>query len=255
MIRVSPYPIPLPGTKPIACTEYNEQALYDDRLPFNTSPVSSYSGAEWLPIPNGRFSLYVAGVPNAGKSYFTAQILKLFPKNYEVLLFSALDEKDSNFDDIPQKIWKINIFSEKFNELNLATIKKLVKNPICVFDDYDDIPDPKVAKSVLGLLNEILLKGRAHEKGSSDVHIIITSHFLNNSLKTKGPIENCDFLCVFPLSTLQSQMELLLCTKVGISKKDLLELISFCKNNKIRKIIVKKTAPQFIITQNLIRLL
>lgn len=251
MLRATPYAIP--DAIPIAVTEAGDNVYLDEFSARDESLVPSPSGAEWFPFTKNRFSIFIAGVPNAGKSYFTAQLLKLFPETYEVLLFTDLEENDANFKDIKQKVWKIKMKPEILKKINMDVIRARVKNPICVFDDIDKMSSPTISKLTKDLLHSILLKGRGHDH-SADIHCIVTYHALNGGLETKTLIENCEYLCLFPLSTLFRQMEYFL-SKVGLKTKEIHDLVDFCKKRGIRKIIIKKTAPLYIITQNFIKLI
>ena len=76
----------------------------DDSFAFSSfahsKPQASLTGADWRPVFNDRMTMFIAGAPGAGKSYLAKQMINLLPSTYDILLFTALEEKDGNFDDL-----------------------------------------------------------------------------------------------------------------------------------------------------------
>lgn len=221
--------------------------------------VKSLSGADWRPIFNDRMSMFIAGAPGAGKSYLAKQMINLLPSNYDILLFTALDEKDGNFDDLGKdRLYKIKMVPDVLSKITLAEIRKRTKGSqtILLFDDVDKIRDPKIQNLVFSIMNDALANGRGHEKhdGNGDIHIICTSHSLNDYQKTKYTFENSNYVAMFPGATPVMQMYRI-CEKMGIPKELCQKLIRLGRAQKFRSVIVHKVVPMYIIFGNKIMLL
>ena len=229
--------------KVLATTEYGEKAYYMDHnftrgfMGYGGTgepvPVTTLSGAEWMPnmLGNGRVSIFIAGNPGAGKSFLAKDIIRSLPPSFDILLFTALEEEDGN-------------------------IRKRGKFPLLLFDDIDKIRDKRVEKLTYAILEDALANGRGHLKhnGEGDVHVIVTSHCLNDYKKTKYAIENTDYIAVFPQSTTFSQMKLLF-EKVGLDKEWVKKVLTLGKRGDVRRVIIRKVAPMYIITSHTIELI
>lgn len=253
----------LPYT-PLATTIEREVAYYVDSssLPGATFSeekrvADSPSGEQWDPyLLDGRLTAFIPGNPGAGKSYLANELIQLLPSCSDVLLFTALEEEDGNFADIKQKLWKIRMTPENLKRITLSEIRKRCRNPILLFDDIDKIRDKTVEKLTFAILEDALANGRGHVKhdGRGDVHVIVTSHALNDYRKTKYTLENSDYVAVFPQSTTYSQMRRLF-EKIGLSKEICDEVVEMGKRGEVRRVIIKKVAPMYIIAGSCISLL
>lgn len=203
--------------------------------------IVSESGQVWMPafLNLGRITLFVPGSPGAGKSFFTARVLDSLPDDFNVMLFTALTEEDENFKDIRQRIFKVRMAPEVLSKINLASLRERSKNLVLVFDDFDNIPKGRILSEVQRILHDVLANGRAHS-GSEDgnVHVIVTTHALNDFMKTKYITENCDYIAFFPQSTTFCQL-LRLGMKVGLSQAQ----ISAMRASQERVCIMHKVSP------------
>lgn len=256
-------------TKPIARTEAGDVAYYttehledydivsDEDL--YGHPQSSFTGANWVPCFNDRMTMFISGVPGAGKSWLAKDMINQFPSTYDILLFTALDEKDGNFDSLgKERLFKIKMTPENLAAINLAEIRKRSRSPqtILLFDDIDKIRDPKVDKACFKILNDALANGRGHEKhdGNGDLHVICTSHATNDYQRTKFMFENSNYVALFPGATPILQLERMF-QKLGIDKEICFHMVRLGRAQKIRSIIVHKTVPMYIIFGDQIMLL
>lgn len=246
----------------LAETVLGEKAYYADSSigipidPENTF-ATSFSGEEWYPnLSQGRLTAFIPGNPGAGKSYLANELIELLPSYSEVLLFTALDEEDGNFKGLKNRLYKIRMTPENLEKLTLTAIRKMCRNPILLFDDIDKIRDKKVETLTFKLLEDALANGRGHKKhdGKGDIHVIVTSHSLNDYRKTKYTLENSDYIALFPQSTTYAQM-LRLFQKIGLDKDACDEVMKMGKRGDIRRVIIKKVAPMFMITGPHIRLI
>lgn len=261
MIVIAPPKRELPF-KCLASTEYGEKAYYIDPSLSRTIQGEdggvSMSESEWYPNIGewGRLTAFIPGNPGAGKSYLANELINLLPKNSEVILFTALEEEDGNFQDLKDRLFKIRMEPENLQRITLSEIRKRCKNPILLFDDIDKIRDKQVEKLTFAILEDALANGRGHKKhdGEGDVHVIVTSHSLNDYRKTKYTLENSDYVAVFPQSTTYAQLKRLF-EKVGLDKDICDEVYRMGKREGVRRVIIRKVAPMYIITGSRITLI
>lgn len=227
-------------------------------FPMN-KPYSSFTGAEWRPYFSDRMTMFIAGAPGAGKSYLAKQMIKLLPTNIPILLFTALEENDGNFDELGRdRIYKIKMKPDVLSKINLSEIRERSKTPqsILLFDDVDKIRDPKVQNGVFALMNDALANGRGHEKhdGKGDVHVICTSHSANDYQKTKYTFENSNYVALFPGTTPPLQMYRMF-DKLGLPKELCQKMMKLGRMQKIRSVIIHKVVPMYMIYGDKIMLL
>lgn len=259
MIAVSPPGKELP-LRPLAETVFGETAYYlDSSSGFPASDQGdSLTGAEWYPdiVNNGRLTAFIPGNPGAGKSYLSNELIELLPPDSEVLLFTALEEEDGNFKHLKDRLYKIRMEPENLKALTLSEIRKRCKNPILLFDDIDKIRNKEVEKLTFALLEDALANGRGHKKhdGEGDIHVIVTSHSLNDYRKTKYTLENSDYIAVFPQSTTYAQLKRLF-EKVGLDKDMCDNVFRVGKHGGVRRVIIRKVAPMYLIAGSHITLI
>lgn len=213
--------------------------------------VRSITGANWRPKFTDRMTMFIAGAPGAGKSYLAKEMIGLLPKEYDILLFTALDEKDGNFDSFgKERLFKIKMDPAVLGKITLAEIRKRTKSPqvILLFDDVDKIRDPKVQNATFALMNDALANGRGHEKhdGKGDIHVICTSHSANDYQKTKYTFENSNYVALFPGTTPTLQMYRMF-DKLGLSKELCYKMIRLGRRQVIRSVIIHKVVPMYMI--------
>ena len=251
------------GSKPIrriAYTDDDEGAFLTDAGYVGTGVVRSESGRDWKPdfLSNGRMTMFIAGVPGAGKSYLAKEMIKTLPEGCDILLFTALSEDDGNFTDLGKgkKLWKIRMEPEVLKKMTLENIRKASKHPVLLFDDVDKIRDRNVANLMFAILDDALANGRGHKKhdGDGDIQVIATSHALNDWKKTKYSLENSDYVAVFPGSTTYGQLERLF-TKIGLDKEICRNLANLSRQGKFRSVIVHKVAPMYVMYGDTIQFL
>lgn len=213
--------------------------------------LTSLSGQPWMPVFNDRMTMFIGGIPGAGKTYLAKQMIKLLPTDLPILLFTALEENDGNFDELgKERIIKIKMDPAILSGIKLSEIRTRTKAPqvILLFDDVDQIRNPKVAQHCFAIMNDALANGRGHEKhdGKGDIHVLCTTHTLNNYQKTKYTFENSNYVALFPGSTPIKQM-ILMFEKVGLDKDFCRKIVKVCRRNGIRSIIIHKVVPMYII--------
>ena len=222
-------------------------------------PVQSFTGADWRPVFNDRMTMFIAGTPGAGKSYLAKQMINLLPNTCPIMLFTALEEKDGNFDSLgKERLFKIKMTPDVLSKISLKEIRERAKTPqtILLFDDVDKIRDSKVQNLVFALMIDALANGRGHEKhdGHGDLHVICTSHSANDYQKTKYTFENSNYVALFPGTTPPLQMYRMF-DKLGLDKELCQKMIKLARGQRIRSIIIHKVVPMYMIFGNKIMLL
>ena len=222
-------------------------------------PQRSITGAHWRPCFNDRLTMFIAGAPGAGKSYLAKEMIGLLPADVQVLLFTALEEKDGNFDELgTDRLFKIKMTPEILSGITLSGIREKMKGTqiLLLFDDVDKIRDSKIQNLVFALMNDALANGRGHERhdGTGDIHVICTSHSANDYQKTKYTFENSNYVALFPGTTPVLQMHRMF-DKLGLEKSLCDKMIRLGRSQQIRSIIVHKVVPLYIIFGDKIMLL
>lgn len=247
--------------KVIGLTDAGEKAYYVEPEPGNYSDGKtecfSRSGRPWLPnVFDDRLTCFIAGAPGAGKSYLATQLIKMFPEKYKILLFTALEENDGNFDCFKDRLYKIKMTPENLARITLSSIRERCEYPILLFDDIDKIRDKRVEKQIFALLEDALANGRGHKKhdGAGDIHTIVTSHALNDYKKTKYTLENSNYIALFPGATTFRQLETMF-NKLGLSPDLCRDVFELGKNGFVRSIIIHKNVPMYLIGNQLIKLI
>lgn len=248
----------------LARTQSGEVALYVNPseygliTPKNGSVGVSKDGEEWYPsiLNNGRLTAFIPGNPGAGKSYLANELIELLPPDYKILLFTSVDEFDGNFEGLKDRLYKIRMEPENLQRMTLATIRSVCDHPILLFDDVDKIRNKKVEELVFKLMEDALANGRdhRHHDGKRDIHVICTSHALNDYRKTKYTLENSDYVALFPQSTTYMQMKRLF-DKLGLSKELCDKVIEVGKRGEVRRVIIHKVTPMYIIIGDKIALI
>lgn len=243
--------------------DFGDKAFGEDDFGFAyDKPVVSITGSQWRPKFNDRMTIFIAGAPGAGKSYLAKELIKLLPESIKILLFTALEERDGNFDELGKdRLFKIKMTPENLSNITLKEIREralssAAKQVILLFDDVDKIRDKKVQDLTFGIMNDALANGRGHEKhdGDGDIHVICTSHSLNDFIKTKYMFDNSNYIAMFPGSTPPKQLYLMF-EKLGLEKDLCQKMIRLGRLGKVRSIIVHKVVPMYLIFGNRIMLI
>lgn len=222
-----------------------------------SKPQRSFTGADWQPVFNDRMTVFIAGVPGAGKSFLAKKLINLLPNNLNILLFTALDEKDGNFDDLgKERLFKIKMTPEVLGKINLAEIRartqdKDHKQTILLFDDVDKIRDSKVQNATFAIMNDALANGRGHEKhnGDGDIHVICTSHSANDFIKTKYMFENSNYVALFPGVTPAMQLKRMF-DKLGLDTILCQKMMRLGRKHPHFSILIHKTVPMYMLYGN-----
>lgn len=234
-------------------------SMFDDVCGDVDKPCQSITHTNWRPVFNDRMTMFIAGTPGAGKSYLAKEMINLLPRDIKILLFTALEENDGNFDELgTDRIFKIKMVPDVLSKITLAEIRERAggKQAILLFDDVDKIRDPKVQNLTFAIMNDALANGRGHTKhdGTGDLHVICTSHSANDYQKTKYTFENSNYVALFPGTTPPLQMYRMF-DKLGLDKELCKQMIHLARTQRIRSVIIHKVVPMYMIFGDKIMLL
>ena len=205
--------------------------------------------------PKERITMFIAGPQNCGKSYFISKFLKtykLMHPNRPIYLVTGLLEKDKNFEGFNIRAIDLSTpdASEVVGSLDLERMRtddQTGKRLGClmIFDDTDRIPSKPLMKKVYDLMGMALSTGRDHttQNGDADIDVIITNHEINDFLRTKPMLTECNYLVMFPQCSLKKQMDYCL-DKVGITKRMKEMLTTY---NLSRSLVIHKTYPFYAV--------
>lgn len=244
----------------LAVSPLNEQAWYFPPCEFDGPQAGrTATGEDWIPafLKSGRMTMFVAGNPGAGKSYLAKEMIMSLPRSYKVLLFTALSEDDGNFEEIGEgRLFKVRMEPDNLKNITLDAIRARCDNCILLFDDIDKIRDKAVEKLTFAIMEDALANGRQHRThdGRGDIHVIATSHALNDYKKTKYTLENSDYVALFPGSTTKAQYDRMF-SKLGLSQELCDETYDKGKRGEVRSVIIHKSAPMYIIAGDTIQLI
>ena len=96
-----------------------------------------------------------------------------------------------------------------------------------------------------------LLATNQAENGEAVIDVVITNHEINDYLRTKNILTECNYMVMFPQCSLKKQMDYCL-EKVGMDKKMKDEIMSY---NKSRSVVLHKTYPFYCVTMEKIFML
>ena len=231
--------------------EVKDKALEDKKM-FREFIAPEGQHCEPFYRANERITMFVPGPQNCGKSYFISEFLdeyKVFHPKRPIYLLTGLDESDKHFER--HNMRKILMDADTIGSLSLEDLRmddETGKRLGCllIFDDTDRIPNKGLIKKVYDLMGIALSTGRDHrtQNGDADIDVIITNHEINDYLRTKNILTECNYMVLFPMCSLKKQMDYCL-EKVGMDKAMKEQIIKY---NKSRSLIIHKTYPFYCIT-------
>lgn len=196
-------------------------------------------------IPNTKETreiLYIFGPSGSGKTVFTKyyadEYKKLHPKN-DIYLFSTVNDDPSLEGLNPIRI---PLDKEVLASIDLDTLA----NSLCIFDDTDNVTDPKLVKLIAGLKDSIVQTGR-----HTNISIIITTHMGCNYGKTRIILNETHKFVIFPHSGSPKGIKYLLDTYGGLDKKQIASVFA----NPSRWVVLSNTAPKYLVFEDGMELL
>jgi hypothetical protein len=160
-----------------------------------------------------------------------------------IFLFTNLidDDKAYEIEKYEGRIFKKLIISEEVTTIQLEELK----NCICVFDDVETYHNTKLIKNTYNFINGILTQGR-----KLNINIIYCSHNLKQYKLTSYINLEMTHNVFFPKYTSETQLATYIKTYMGLDKKD----IELVKQSQGRNILVSRTVPRYLISNDKIYL-
>ena len=194
---------------------------------------------------------FVAGCSGAGKSRYTAQLIKDWKKlnpDGRVYFFSCTSYKeDPAYNKIKMKQVTLDTrllkADSKKGELDDAIIKALRPGSLIVFDDVGTIINPKIKGAVCQLIMQIMEIGRRMR-----LWLILTNHLLNPAEKLLGRTvmnEMSNFTC-FPQSGSKKQIRYALDKYFEMDKHQINKVLSLPS----RWVTLSKQSPLTVTHEN-----
>ena len=195
--------------------------------------------------PNDAFRIFIAAPAGAGKSTFTANLLKQYKKKYKKnkIYMVSPTQDDPAYKDLMNDIEFIKIDDSIITD---AIDFKEFNDCIFVFDDTESLTGNKdINKQVELFRDSCLQNGR-----KSRISVICILHIAMAGPSTKKVISECDEAVLFPRSNF-SMVSRLCKSYYGFGKDDL----EYVRTIKSRWIVIKRTYLQAILSEHQIKLL
>ena len=244
------------GDSPPIAKNGNNKVFVED-VHDNENEVKEISG-EFTFIPyiqeNQVLSLFISGVAGSGKSSFARNSalalrkIKRFKKQpiffISVAYDGTLESLDNAYSDI-EDFNPICIYHPDFLSYDWETYQDC----IVILDDWDRLnkKDP-IFVHLNDLVNKLLSLGR-----KKNTNVIIINHQTMDYNKTRNTIFECNTYCIFPKSNQNSALKFI--RSYVSDDKDVLEKIKKMKGNQFSPLIIHKTAPQYLLCNEWIKLL
>lgn len=187
-----------------------------------------------------RHTYLVCGPQGSGKSQFCADVaeemLEQEPRKV-IYLFSQCSEDRA---------------LDKLKPIRQPLDEKLVEQPIepeevadsiCIFDDIEAVTDKNVQRAIFNLRDKLLVNGR-----KNNINVLCTTHMATNYGETRKPLNECDFIVLFPGAGAKAQAIRCLTTYGGMDKEQVKRVMDAGQTS--RWICFSKSAPQYVLTQN-----
>lgn len=245
----------------IEMNDAKTKAIFQEYKDYYTksSHLQFKSTSGFIPIPyigkpaDGRRDvIYLGGASGIGKSTVICAYAKefnhIFPKSPIFVLSGKVLSTDPNnpYKDIAN-----------LTEVDLHTFadidpKEYIKyadpasgQSLVIFDDIEAV-DNKTLKNVLAMMKAILELGR-----SSRIYCIISRHIMNDSKNTQFVFNECNKVIIFPSGLSKATTITNLTQKIGLDKADARQLA----NDNSRYILIQKSFPRYIITNQYVKLI
>lgn len=240
------------------------RTLYN-RLIKETKPVATYNRIynldadekiEVLPADHPE-NVYGAGPNGSGKSYVIGENMRnyqrMFP-NRAVILF-ARQPDDPAFEGVEREeivVDKTHLealgktyedFAEELAQIPITNYS----NSLVVFDDCDNLQNPKLSKAIHALVGDLMANGR-----KLNISVYYIGHLTLNNHKTKIILNESNRVYLFPQTSGLRHAIRFFKEYAGLDNKQIQQIINV-KNS--RWVMLSRKAPRYIATEKSIYLL
>jgi hypothetical protein len=202
-----------------------------------------------FPVPSGYYNLFVSGASGAGKSFFISQWLtdvkKASPKS-EIYVFSKVQD-DPAYKPLKPIYIKLDE-SIVIRPLECSEFAGNSESPnILVFDDTEQLNNKLVNKALFDFMSLALETGR-----HTNLRCVVVSHILLNNNFTKRPLNESNYITLFPNSNF-SAIRSYLHRYLGYTKEQINVVRDMGK--KSRWVMISRAYPQYIVSQYQVKLM
>ncbi len=195
-------------------------------------------------VPYDR-SICLVAPSEGGKTFLAKEICKFDQRKRPVIVFSKIEDDESLRElatlrtpaDKKTRLVKIPLHTE--NQLLDLPTNSDMKECICLFDDIDSFP-ADIAQFLREYRDSMLESGR-HD----NITVISTSHILNNYIKTKTMLNECEWVCLFPASNKRHAFSFLK-DRFGLEKQEANFLINKAMQSG-RYLCLRLSAPNLLL--------
>jgi hypothetical protein len=187
-----------------------------------------------------RSVIYVVGMSGSGKSHWTTNYVKEYKKKFKknkIYVISPITD-DKNINSL--KGTRINPNSEAYM-VDPPTVEDF-QDSLLICDDIEAY-DKKTVNRILNLVNSICTTGR-HYKTS----LLFLAHNATNGSMSKILLSESQAIVLFPQTMAGKTSKYLLDNYFGFDKSQ----IEKVKKVKTRAIVIMRTYPMVIITENIV---
>jgi len=211
--------------------------------------ADSFIGNFFPSIETETDRVLATGPSGAGKTTFCAEMiihyLSLFPDR-KVFIISSLEE-DVTLEPL-QEYFEENIIRfnlpEMFLDENSEIDPDTLASSMVFFDDVDTLINPHLRTKVL-TFRDFLLEQHRH----FNIFLLMTTHLMSNFRETRRLLNETRKIVVFPGSGADYHILNFLTKFVGIGMRRAKEIVNKTDNHT-RWVMISKTAPLYMITEN-----
>ena len=202
---------------------------------------------------NQRYSAFCSGVSGSGKSTLCANLINQIRKARNdplkrVLLFTtSVINQDPAYESIENMA--VVGFDDEIFQYFLDESAGCFHDKIIVFDDYENVADPKLKKAVLHFLKDILERTRKQH-----VDIVCLNHMGMNYAATKPIIYETENYYLNLNTNRNSSMKFLR-SYMDLDKEDMEAIKNYEANSRFAWSIYRKSYPSYYINGNVVKLL
>jgi ABC-type dipeptide/oligopeptide/nickel transport system ATPase component len=228
---------------------YDPKAPKDARTKMLTFPGQLVKPMPYLDLAHKqRSATFVSGVSGSGKSMIGASLirkLRWLRKDAErpAAIFSTTLINDPAYANL-KHVEFISLEDPRFLELEINELE----DRIILFDDHENLKDPRLARYALGFIKDVLERTR-----KLGVDVVVINHMTQNYHATRNIIFECD---TYYLNIAQNRnsSKRFLTSYTELSKKEISDLCSQEYESAFVFVTYHKCAPCFVSYEDTIRL-
>ena len=198
---------------------------------------------------NQRSATFISGVSGSGKSTAGVALIRRLRERRNDLkrpveVFTTSSLPDPAYSTMAH-VEFINVEDPRFMKLDIEDLS----GRIVVFDDYENVADPRLSKYLLHFMKKVLEQTRKQE-----TDVIVINHMSQNYHATRNIIFECD---TFYLNVAQNRVSAgrFLSAYSSIPKTMLAALLAHEFDDPFGFVVFHKCAPCYIIFENVVKLI